>query len=181
MHACPRTSAATEVRDVLGDIRLTKDESPYVLVSDLTFRSYDADESSGCSVARETLTVEAGVEVDLQGYDVRVEGGAVDIDGATVTGSWAYFYVDDRTVCGEVWQGRATVAGATLSGVSLDARDAASLTVSDSEALVGDSGSRIWARERATMALSRNEIRGNVVLDGRRIRSSTTIFKARFT
>ncbi|MDE0440953.1 MAG: SUMF1/EgtB/PvdO family nonheme iron enzyme [Gammaproteobacteria bacterium] len=131
----------------------------YVVGADLYRRAVDADGTSLCSAVQETLTVEGGVEVDLQGYDVRVEGGAVDVDGATVTGRWAYFYVDDRTVCGEVWHGRATVADASLSGVSLDARDAASLTVSDS-VIRRTIGLVIRVRDDATLTITNSDFRG---------------------
>ena len=162
---------ATEVRDTKGDIRLTMDGSPYVLVSSLYISAYDADDSNLCAPAQETLTVEPGVVLDLKGHDINVNGGALYIDGATLIGVSSYSDIDlrERTACGETFQGRATIIASTLQDLDIHAYDGAALTISHSvlrDTSSSSSSSRVvYLTDKSTATLMNNEVDSRVYLN----------------
>ena len=158
---------ATEVRDTNGDIRLTMDGSPYVLVNSLSIRAYDADDSNLCASAQETLTVEPGVVLDLKGRNINVNGGALYIDGATLIG-YSKITFTEKTACGETFQGRATITASTLQDLNIYAYDGAALTISHSVLRnTSSSSSRVVSlNEKSTATLMNNEVDSNVYLNG---------------
>ena len=158
----------TEIMDTDGDIHLTLEGSPYRLVESVTVDAYD---SGSCAVAQETLRVDDGVELDLNGRAINIRGGILDVGQATLNAPgfrYSFVNVSDRSVCGQTTRGRATIAEATLVDVGLTVEDTATLTVSDS-AFRDSTGSRadlIFLRDGVSAEFSESELGLDVRIGG---------------
>ena len=150
----------TEVRDIEGDIHLTLDESPYVLVGSLYLNAYDADVTSQCTIAREKLTIEPGVVLDLGNAGVILNGGVLEVDGATLVGTGSSeIEVGDRALCGETVHGHASLTNAEVTVRRLMTIEGASLSLS------GSSVQAIVLLNGQTHTLAGNELKGWVYLN----------------
>ena len=138
--------------------------SVYRLVDDLGLASYA---SGACEIGQETLTIDNGVEVRMNGYDFRLRGGILDVRGATLTGvdrPASEVVVGDGRTCQRSVSSRVTFAWSSVVDTTLLLTGTSLLTISNStfRDFAGSTANRITLSGEALAHISGSEV-GNEV------------------